>query len=224
MKKILITALFSVASLSLVGCSTVASLFQERDNTAELAIVTTDITTKALSDTTYFPSDIVEPLIDQSFATMAREYKMYATYFNICQKAPDDAVCEAPYKTAMTRYKQTKANHDVLSLLWTSDLKDIEIPPAAMNELGELLVKLDYLPVNKDLENNKELEKNKDLENSKAQEGSKGLNSNQSGKFTVEEISQATYHWMQDKGLPKTENILLLHEVLIKSEALKLTI
>lgn len=216
MKKILITTLFSIASLSLVGCSTVASLFQERDNTAELAIVTTDMTnniaTKEFRDTAYFPSDIVEPLIDQSFATMALEYKMYATYFNICQKAPDDAVCEAPYKTAMTRYKQAKANHDVLSLLWTSDLKDIELLPVGMNDLGELLVKLGYLPLNQAQKGNQ------------TQEDNKGLNSNQSGKFTVEQISQATYHWMQDKGLPKTENILLLHEVLIKSDALKLTI
>lgn len=197
MKKILITALFSVASLLLVGCSSMASLFLERDNATELATVTTNIITE---DAAYFPNDIVEPLIDQSFATMAREYKMYATYFNICQKAPDDAVCEAPYKKAMTRYKQAKANHDVLSLLWTSDLKDIEIPPAAMNELGELLVKLDYLPLNK------------------------GQERSQSGKFTVEQISQATYHWMQNKGLPKTDTILLLHEVLIKSDALKLAI
>lgn len=213
MKKILITALFSVASLSLVGCSNTTSLLQDSDQNA--VAFTNEIVNEDSAD---FPNDIVEPLIDQSFATMAREYKMYATYFNICQKAPDDAVCEAPYKTAMTRYKQTKANHDVLSLLWTSDLQDIEIPPAAMNELGELLVKLDYLPVNKGLENNNDLDNNKELEKSKTQE------SNQSGKFTVEQISQATYHWMQDKGLPKTENILLLHEVLIKSEALKLTI
>ncbi|WP_017220736.1 hypothetical protein [Moritella dasanensis] len=206
MKKILITTLFSAASLLLVGCSNTTSLLQDSDQNA--VAFTNEIVNEDSAD---FPNDIIEPLIDQSFATMALEYKMYATYFNICQKAPDDAVCEAPYKTAMTRYKQAKANHDVLSLLWSSDLKDIEIPPAAMNELGELLVKLGYLPVNKGLDN-------KELEKSKAQE------SNQSGKFTVEQISQATYHWMQDKGLPKTENILLLHEVLIKSEALKLTI
>lgn len=202
MKKILITALFSVISLSLVGCSNLASLFQDRDNTTELAAVSTNITTE---DVVYFPNDIVEPLIDESFATMALEYKMYATYFNICQKAPDDAVCEAPYKTAMTRYKQAKANHDVLSLLWTSDLKDIELLPVAMNELGELLVKLGYLPVNKELEN------------------SKAQGSNQSGEFTVAQISQAAYAWMQDKGLPKTDTILLLHEVLVKSDALKLS-
>ncbi|MDX2321544.1 MAG: hypothetical protein QNK26_13230 [Moritella sp.] len=213
MKQILITALFGVASLLLVGCSNTTSLLQDNDQNA--VALTNEIVNEDSAD---FPNDIVQPLIDQSFATMAREYKMYATYFNICQKAPDDAVCEKPYKTAMTRYKQAKANHDVLSLLWTSDLKDIEIPPAAMNELGELLVKLDYLPVNKGLENNKDLDNNKELEKSKAQE------SNQIGKFTVEQISQATYHWMQDKGLPKTDNILLLHEVLIKSEALKLTI
>ncbi|PKH07804.1 hypothetical protein [Moritella sp. Urea-trap-13] len=212
MKKILITALFSAASLLLVGCSNTTSLVQDNDqNTAMFtdnsALETTDIMAeKTKQGSAYFPDDIVQPLIDQSFATMALEYKMYATYFNICQKAPDDAVCDAPYKTAMTRYKQAKANHDVLSLLWTSDLKDIEIQPAAMNELAELLVKLDYLPLIKE------------------QESIKGDESNQSGKFTVEEISQATYHWMQDKGLPETETILLLHEVLIKSDVLKLTI
>lgn len=216
MKKILITALFSVASLSLVGCSSVASLFQEREHITDQASTaqTVAITAEAVSikeGSSYFPNDIVQPLIDQSFATMALEYKMYATYFNICQKAPDDAVCEEPYKTAMTRYKQAKANHDVLSLLWTSDLQDIEIPPAAMNELGELLVKLGYLSLDEAQEGNE------------SQESSEGLESNQSGKFTVEEISQATYHWMQDKGLPKTDTILLLHEVLVKSDALKLS-
>jgi len=210
MKKILITALFSVASLSLVGCSNVASLFQEREHITDQAstVQTAAITAEVVSikeESSYFPNDIVQPLVDQSFATMALEYKMYATYFNICQKAPDDAVCEEPYKTAMTRYKQAKANHDVLSLLWTSDLQDIEIQPAAMNELGELLVKLGYFPLDE------------------AQESSKGLGSNQSDKFTVAQISQAAYAWMQDKDLPKTDTILLLHEVLIKSDALKLS-
>jgi len=188
MKKSILLTVLSIVSLLTAGCS-VTSGTEQLDETVVTAPVASHITVNSPS---YFPNEIVNPMIDLSFATMATEYKGYATYFNICQKKPDEPVCGIPYKTAMTRYKQAKSNHDVLDMLWTSDLKNIALPPVANHELAQSLVILGY------------------------------LNANQSGKFTVEEISLATYDWMQKKGLPKTDSILLLHQVLVKSEVLKL--
>lgn len=139
-----------------------------------------------------FPEEVINGMIADSFATMSKEYTEYASYFNVCQKKPDEPVCGAPYQTAMTRYKQAKANHEVLDMLWTSDLKNMVLPPVAESGLADSLITLGYLDYSK----------------------KESLSSTQ--------IKQATYLWMQDNGLAKTESILLLHQVLLKSAALTL--
>lgn len=171
-------------SVALSGCMTTAP---EQTNTQQSGTVLV-----ASTESTYFPNSIIQPMVDESFNTMAKEYGTYASYFNVCQKKPDEPVCGAPYQTAMTRYKQTKANHDVLSLLWESDLKNMPLPKIAENALAESLVSLGYLEANED------------------------------NVFSYQDTKLATDTWMHDKGLPETESLLLMHQVLVKSEALKI--
>ncbi|GEA61146.1 hypothetical protein [Vibrio comitans] len=92
-----------------------------------------------------FPEVRVNHFIDLAFSEKSDTYTEYAILFNFCQQRAEHADCKQPFQDAESRYKVAEANHKVLLMVASTDMKTLEMPLAGEHELTQLLAKQGYL-------------------------------------------------------------------------------
>lgn len=137
------------------------------------------------------PKEKVEPLINDSYALLSTAYTDFAKLFNVCQKTPNNPVCDDRYKVVASCFKKVESNNTVLKALTSDDMKPIHLPEFQLIELQKNLIKLGYMPETIDVH---------ELDRTGLQLG--------------------LDNWAHANDLPDADSIYLMHLMLVRSQVL----
>lgn len=137
-----------------------------------------------------FPPKQVEKMIDVAFENMSVRYTSFATQFNFCQQQPKHAECGEPYQEKRTQYQIAKGNHDVLEQVYSQQMRTLVMPEMAYPDLVDSLRDLAYLPQGPDADTR------------------------------YVDTLHAVNEWLSLHDMPNTEQVMFLHALMIKAEAI----
>lgn len=137
-----------------------------------------------------FPPKQVEKMIEVAFENMSVRYTSFATQFNFCQQQPKHNDCGKSYDHMRAQYQIAKGNHDVLEQVYSQNMKALLMPEMAYVELVDALRELAYLPVGPDADTR------------------------------YVDTLNAVNEWLLIHDMPKTEQVMFLHALMIQAEAL----
>ncbi len=137
-----------------------------------------------------FPAKPVEKMIAVAFENMSLRYTSFATQFNFCQQQPKHTDCGDSYDHKRSQYQIAKGNHDVMEQVYSQNMKALLMPEMAYVELVDSLRELAYLPVGPDVDTR------------------------------YVDTLDAVNEWLILHDMPKTEQVMFLHALMIQAEAL----